>query len=77
MNSFIFLVQKLQMEIIPWGKKIFLSNDFIAMLCFILGVYGERFFLNVYALLGEIPPKIFSCVCLICSYYIIIKFSHN
>lgn len=53
------------------------SNDMAAMLCFILGVYGERFFLYLYSRLGAISPKVFCLICLMGTYFIITKFIHK
>ena len=73
MKKLLFLIQRLQNSYTTIGGKISTSSDFAAMLCFVLGVYGERFFLYVYSLLGEI----FSFVCLIGTYSIIVRFIHS
>lgn len=77
MRNLIFLVQKLRSRCMAMGKKISFSNDLAAMLCFVLGVYGERFFLYVHSLIGAMSPETFSFVCLIGTYSVIISFIHN
>lgn len=77
MRNLILLVQKLQSILISWGKKIIPLNDFATMLCFMLGVYGERFFLYIYSRLGTISPRMFSFMSLICAYFILDKFIHK
>lgn len=77
MRGLLFLLQKLQNSCETIGKKITFSSDFATMLCFLLGVYGERFFLYVYSLLGEISPETFSFVCLIGTYSILNRFIHS
>jgi hypothetical protein len=77
MKKLLFLIQRLQNSYTTIGGKISTSSDFAAMLCFVLGVYGERFFLYVYSLLGEISPETFSFVCLIGTYSIIVRFIHS
>lgn len=77
MRNLLFLLEKLQTICIAMSKKNTISSDFAAMLCFMLGVYGERFFLYVYSLLGEISPETFSFVCLLGTYIIIVSFIHN
>lgn len=77
MRNLMFFAWKFQVNCISVGKKISLSSDFAAMLCFMLGVYGERFFLYVYSLLGAISPETFSAVCLLGTYSVIASFIHN
>ncbi len=77
MKGFLFWIRKLQASFISWNKKYFLSGDYANMLCFVLGIYGERFFLYVYSLLRTISPEEFSFVCLIGTYCFIVKFIHG
>lgn len=77
MKIFLFIIQKLKIVCISGDNKIIISNEFMAMLCFVLGVYGERFFVYIYSLLEKVSPEQFSFVCLLCTYFCISRFIHN
>lgn len=50
------------------------SNDMATMLCFFLGIYGERFFTCMYIYIKKVSPEAFCFICLTCTYLIIMKF---
>ena len=50
------------------------SNDIATMLCFLLGIYGERFFTCIYIYIKKLSPETFCFIGLTCTYLIIMKF---
>ncbi len=54
-------------------KKTFPFYDMVEMLCFLLGIYGERIFLHIYMCLKKMSPDVFCFMCLICAYLLIAK----
>lgn len=73
----LYLVKKLYTKFISWSANNSCFNDFAVMVCFMLGVYGERFFLYICSLLRWKSPEEFAFLCLFASYCIISKFIHN
>lgn len=77
MKNLLCLLSKALSNLRARLKERYSLNDIAAMLCFILGVYGERFFLTIYYHLSGVSPKMFCFICLMAAYTIITRLLHN
>lgn len=77
MKKFRRLVHDKCMDIVMLLKKKGSIGSIAEMLCFLLGVYGERAFLHIYSFLGKISPEMFCFMGILFTYLAIIRFIHN
>lgn len=70
LRDFIQKIQNFFLKKIPFC-------DMSEMLCFLLGIYGERFFSYMYVYLKKVSPEMFCFICLICIYLFIAKFMRH